>query len=149
MSVSCKVKPSLSFDQTLIFLGIREVKREAWSADIKNDCTYIPSAVILSWHEQEQLYLDFTWSDKSQWHTCRDTRAETHVGAQTLTRLFTHLQHKQCVHKCNVQARNHCFGRQATTITYSECVFLALSIQPAMCTFLRWIGMRPGYPIST
>jgi hypothetical protein len=55
--------------------------REAWSVELKNDCSYMPSPVILSWRQQEQLYLDFTWSGKSYRHTW--ARAHPHFYLYT------------------------------------------------------------------
>ena len=43
-------------------------------------------------------------------------------------------QNRQCMYKRNMEARsyNHCCSGKAISITYSECVFVALFIQHAM-----------------
>jgi len=41
---------------------------------------------------------------------------------------------RHCTYKRNAEARsrNHCYRGKAISITYSECVFVALGIQHAM-----------------
>ena len=44
-------------------------------------------------------------------------------------------QDRQCTYKCNIEAhsRNHCCRGKAISMTYSECVSVALVILHAMC----------------
>jgi len=46
----------------------------------------------------------------------------------------SYLQPKQCTHKHNIEALtcNHCCSGKAISVTYSECVFMALGFQHAM-----------------
>jgi hypothetical protein len=53
---------------------------------------------------------------------------------------LSYKQDRQCTYKRNIEARscNHCCSRKAKSITYYECVSVALGIQHAMCMRNLW-----------
>jgi hypothetical protein len=54
-------------------------------------------------------------------------------------------QDRQCTYKRNIEvrSRNHCFRQQATNITFSECVSVALVIQDAKLMRLLYCHLWP------
>jgi hypothetical protein len=85
-------------------------------------------------------------------------RRSCHISHDTSHHMLWCMIHKFYVYKrasynkpgkylyCNIEALSykHCCSGKAISITYSECVFIALSIQHAMCIRHIFILVRPG-----